>query len=178
MNAEFQSRVKNIIQLAPEELGQKRKFMELALEEGRKAMASGAGGPFGSVIVKDNEVVSRGYNMVFETLDPTAHAEVVAIRNATKKLGRIDLSDCELFTTCEPCPQCLAATYWTGMHRIYYGLTQEENVMMGFPGAKKMYEAFEKKSNDNVGVVFAYEDLCQELMNEWLAKDAREKQYY
>lgn len=104
MNADFQRRVKNTIQLDPEELAQKKKFMELALEEGRKAMNSGAGGPFGAVIVRNNEVVSCGYNMVFETLDPTAHAEIVAIRNATQKLGQLDLSDCELFTTCEPCP--------------------------------------------------------------------------
>lgn len=178
MNAEFQRRVRNVTQLDPDELSRKKKFMELALEEGRKAMNSGAGGPFGTVIVKDDEVVSRGYNMVFETLDPTAHAEIVAIRNATKKLGRLDLSDCELFTTCEPCPQCLAATYWAGIHRIYYGITQEENVMMGFPGAKKMYEAFAKNGSDKQAVVFAYEDLCQELMQEWLAKNAREKQYY
>ena len=178
MNADFQRRVKNTIQLDPEELAQKKKFMELALEEGRKAMNSGAGGPFGAVIVRNNEVVSCGYNMVFETLDPTAHAEIVAIRNATQKLGQLDLSDCELFTTCEPCPQCLAATYWAGISRIYYGITQEENVKMGFPGAKRMYEAFEKHGSAKQVVVFAYEDICQKLMAEWLKKDAQEKQYY
>ena len=173
MNAEFQHRVRNTIQISPEELAQKKKFME-----GRKAMNSGAGGPFGSVIVRNNEVVACGYNMVFETFDPTAHAEIVAIRNATKKLGRIDLSDCELFTTCEPCPQCLAATYWAGISRIYYGVTQEENVKMGFPGAKKMYEDFEKHGSDKQSVVFAYEDICHQLMTEWLEKDSKEKQYY
>lgn len=178
MNSEFHNRVKNVIQLTPKELSHKRKFMELAIEEGRKAMSSGAGGPFGAVIVKDDEVISCGYNMVFELLDPTAHAEVVAIRKAAKKLGRIDLSDCELFTTCEPCPQCLAATYWAKIHRIYYGITQEDNVRMGFSGAKKMYEAFEKKESDTLTVVFAYEDICEKLMKEWLCKEETEKKYY
>ena len=136
MNADFQRRVKNTIQLDPEELAQKKKFMELALEEGKKAMDSGAGGPFGAVIVRNNEVVSCGYNMVFETLDPTAHAEIVAIRNATQKLGQLDLSDCELFTTCEPCPQCLAATYWAGISRIYTELLRKKTSRWAFPGLK------------------------------------------
>ena len=179
MNAEFQRRVKNVIQMPPDALAQRKKFMELAVVEGRKAIASGAGGPFGAVVVKDNEVVvSYGYNMVFETQDITAHAEVVAIRNATKKLGRFDLSDCELYTTCEPCPLCLAATYWSKIHTIYYGITQEQNVMMGFPRGRQMYETFEKKGSDQLAVVFAYEDVCEGLMKEWLAKDAQGKQFY
>lgn len=136
MNADFQRRVKNTIQLDPEELAQKKKFMELALEEGRKAMNSGAGGPFGAVIVRNNEVVSCGYNMVFETLDPTAHAEIVAIRNATQKLGQLDLSDSSSLPRAN-----LALSVWQppiGQESLGYitELLRKKTSRWAFPGLK------------------------------------------
>src|SRR5687768_5449903 len=91
---------------------QQKAFMREAIELSRKGSESGKGGPFGAVIVRDNQIVGRGYNQVTSTHDPTAHAEVVAIRNACQNLTTFHLEDCILFTSCEPCPMCLGAIYW------------------------------------------------------------------
>ena len=91
-----------------------------------------AGGPFGAVIVKDGEIVARGANRVTADNDPTAHAEVSAIRAAAKKLGTFDLSGCEIYTSCEPCPMCLSAIYWAHIDRIYYGNTQYDATAIDF----------------------------------------------
>ena len=91
------------------------KFMQLAIEAARKGMSTNMGGPFGAVIVRDNEVIAVAHNEVLGTNDPTAHAEIVAIRRATEKLKRFDLSDCSIYSTCEPCPMCLSAIHWAGI---------------------------------------------------------------
>lgn len=90
------------------------------------------GGPFAALIVKDGELVSTGINSVAEDNDPTAHAEINAIRSATSKLGRFKLNDCILFTTCEPCPMCLGAVYWAGISTIFYGNSREDAGKYGF----------------------------------------------
>ncbi|ADV68295.1 nucleoside deaminase [Deinococcus maricopensis] len=100
----------------------------LALEN----VTSGHGGPFGAVIVKDGEIIARGANNVTASNDPTAHAEVTAIRAAAAKLGRFDLSDCEIYTSCEPCPMCLGAIYWARLQRVHYGCTQADADAIGF----------------------------------------------
>ncbi len=87
---------------------------------------SGKGGPFGAVIVKDGKIIARGSNLVTSTNDPTAHAEVVAIRNACKELGSFQLDDCEIYTSCEPCPMCLGAIYWARPAKIYFGCTKKD----------------------------------------------------
>ncbi len=89
-------------------------------------MLSGAGGPFGAVVVKDGTIIGEGWNQVTSTNDPTAHAEVVAIRNATKGIQNFSLEGCVLYTSCEPCPMCLAAAYWARLERIYFGNTRTD----------------------------------------------------
>ena len=108
------------------------KFMKLALEEAIKGINEKAGGPFGAVIVRNGEVIAKAHNEVVSSHDPTAHAEVVAIRRASEKLGRFDLSDCEIYTTCEPCPMCYSATHWAKIKKMYYGATREDAANVGF----------------------------------------------
>ena len=103
----------------------KNKFMTRAIELSIES-AKTVGGPFGSVIVKDNKIISEGSNKVTSLNDPTAHAEIVAIRNACQKLKTFNLSGCEIYTTCEPCPMCLSAIYWARIDKIYYANTRED----------------------------------------------------
>lgn len=107
-------------------------LMREALKEAEAGMRGGRGGPFGCVIVRQGEVVARGNNRVTSTNDPTAHAEVTAIREACRALGRFSLEDCELFTSCEPCPMCLAAIYWARIPRVFYGNTRADAAAIGF----------------------------------------------
>ncbi len=103
----------------------KKKFMAKAIELSINS-ANTIGGPFGSVIVKDNKIIAEGSNKVTYSNDPTAHGEIVAIREACKKLNTFDLSGCEIYTSCEPCPMCLSAIYWSKLDKIYYANTRED----------------------------------------------------
>ena len=107
------------------------KFMKKAIRLAEASVAKG-GGPFGAVIVKDGVVVAQGHNCVTLHNDPTAHAEVTVIRKACKKIGSFDLSGCEIYTSCEPCPMCLAAIYWARIGKIYYGCTKDDAKDIGF----------------------------------------------
>lgn len=107
-------------------------FMALALEEGLKGMNEGKGGPFGAVVVKDNVVIAKGANEVLAANDPTAHAEMVAIRLACQALGTYDLSGCELYATGEPCPMCLSAIIWANIRKVYYSNTVKAAEAIGF----------------------------------------------
>jgi guanine deaminase len=107
-------------------------FMREAIALAERGMRGGSGGPFGCVVVRDGEIVGRGWNRVTSTNDPTAHAEVVAIREACQALDTFELKDCELFTSCEPCPMCLAAIYWARIPRIYYANTRADAAAIGF----------------------------------------------
>lgn len=118
------------------------KFMKTAVEEALKGIKNKEGGPFGSVIVKDGEIVAVGNNKVILTNDPTAHAEVVAIRRASEKLGRFDLSDCEIYTTCEPCPMCYSAIHWAKIPIMYYGATRKDAADVGFDD-KYLYDVLQ-----------------------------------
>ena len=93
------------------------------MEEALKGVRENHGGPFGAVIVKNGEIISKAHNEVIKNNDPTDHAEMMAIREASKKLERFDLSDCELYTSCEPCPMCFAAIHWAKIKKVYYGCT-------------------------------------------------------
>lgn len=108
------------------------KFMQLAIDESRLGMESGDGGPFGCIIVKGDEVISRGHNLVTSTNDPTAHAEVTAIRDACKKLNHFQLEGCELYTSCEPCPMCLGAIYWARPDKMFFANTKTDAAAVGF----------------------------------------------
>src|SRR5437867_2508974 len=100
-----------------------KRFLERAIELSREGMQHDNGGPFGCVIVLDGEIVGEGYNMVTTSNDPTAHAEIVAIRQACKKLNTYQLEGCEVYTSCEPCPMCLGAIYWARPKRVIYANT-------------------------------------------------------
>ena len=107
-------------------------FMREAIALSIEKMEAGEGGPFGAVIVKDGEIVGRGWNRVTSTNDPTAHAEVMAIRDACSTLGTFDLSGCELYASCEPCPMCLSAIYWARLDKLYYAAGHEDATAAGF----------------------------------------------
>jgi tRNA(Arg) A34 adenosine deaminase TadA len=107
-------------------------FMGKAIDLSRKMMRAGKGGPFGAVVVCNGKIVARGYNQVTSTNDPTAHAEITAIREACKKLKTFQLDDCELYTSCEPCPMCLSAIYWARIKKIYFGNTRQDAAAIGF----------------------------------------------
>lgn len=109
----------------------KEDFMRKAIELSIENVKNG-GGPFGAVIVKDGEIVATGVNRVTVNHDPTAHAEVSAIRVACQKLGTFDLSGCEIYTSCEPCPMCLGAIYWAHLDKIYYGNNKTDAARIGF----------------------------------------------
>lgn len=107
-------------------------FMKKAIALATENVVTGRGGPFGAVIVRGGEVIATGTNLVTATNDPTAHAEVTAIRAACKALGAFSLAGCEVYTSCEPCPMCLAAIYWARCERIYYGNTAADAAAAGF----------------------------------------------
>ena len=113
-------------------VSKKDQFMRRAITLSLKQMHAGQGGPFGAVVVRRGRIVGEGWNKVLAKNDPTAHAEVEAIRAACRKLGDFDLSDCELYTSCEPCPMCLAAIYWARIRRVYYGNTRKDAARIGF----------------------------------------------
>ena len=109
------------------------KYMEIANENAKKGIEKKQGGPFGAVIVdKEGNIISNGNNKVLLNHDPTAHAEIVAIRNACEKLETYDLNGCVLYTSCEPCPMCLSAAIWANIKKIYYGCTKEDANSIGF----------------------------------------------
>ena len=108
------------------------KYMRMAINEARKGIRAGHGGPFGAVIVKDGVVVGKGHNQVVKNNDPTCHGEMMAIHKACKKLGTFDLSGCELYTTGEPCPMCMAAILWANIGKVYYGCNIVDTEGIGF----------------------------------------------
>ncbi|MDP2906887.1 MAG: nucleoside deaminase [Nanoarchaeota archaeon] len=146
------------------------KFMKKAVKEALKGVNSNEGGPFGAVIVKDGKVIAKGHNMVLKTNDPTAHAEIIAIRKASKKLKRFDLSDCEIYSSCEPCPMCLSAIYWAKIKKVYYGCTKEDAASIGFDD-KILYDILKGVCKDTLTeeVQVDRED-CLKIFKEWASK--------
>jgi guanine deaminase len=112
-----------------------QKFMRAAINLSLAKMRLNHGGPFGAVIVRNGKIVGRGWNRVTSTNDPTAHAEIMAVRDACKKLRTFHLEDCELYTSCEPCPMCLAAIYWARLKRVYYANTRRDAARIAFDDA-------------------------------------------
>ena len=108
------------------------KYMRMAINEAKKGITNGHGGPFGAVIVKDGIVVGKGHNQVVKNNDPTCHGEMMAIHKACKKLGTFNLEGCEIYTTGEPCPMCLAAILWANISKVYYGCNIHDTAEIGF----------------------------------------------
>jgi len=120
-----------------------REFMRRAISLAQNGIDRNAGGPFGAVVVKDAEIVGEGFNQVTSTNDPTAHAEIVAIRAACQNLNNFQLDGCVLYTSCEPCPMCLGAIYWARPERVFYACTREDAANIGFDD-QFIYEEIEK----------------------------------
>jgi len=109
-----------------------KKYMEMAIAAAMTGMNNDEGGPFGAIVIKGDSIVGRGNNKVTSTNDPTAHAEVVAIRDACNNLQTFQLDGCDLYTSCEPCPMCLGAIYWARPDRVFYACTREDAANIGF----------------------------------------------
>lgn len=147
--------------------------MRCAIKLSLEKMREGCGGPFGAVILKNDEIISKGWNQVTSTNDPTAHAEVVAIRNACQKLQTFDLTGCILVTSCEPCPMCLASSMWARIDKIYYANTRFDAADIGFDDSF-FYDELEKPME--MRVIPLLNVLREEglvAFQEWSKKDDR-----
>ena len=122
-------------------------FMREAIRLSISNMQAGHGGPFGAVVVKNGQIIARGFNQVTSTHDPTCHAEVDAIRKACKELGTFQLDGCDLYTSCEPCPMCLGAIYWARPARVFYGNTKADAAAIGFDD-QFIYEELDRPMTD------------------------------
>ena len=122
-------------------------FMEVAIDLSDDNFDKNYGGPFGACVVKDGKIIGKGINKVIKNNDPTAHAEIVAIRDACKSLKSHDLSGCEIYTSCYPCPMCLSAIIWANIKKVYYGNTKEDAANIGFRD-DYIYEYVEKLSKN------------------------------
>jgi guanine deaminase len=145
-------------------------FMRRAVKLSLDKMRANSGGPFGAIVVRDGEVIAEGWNQVTSTNDPTAHAEVVAIRRACAALGSFNLSDCEIYASCEPCPMCLGAIYWARLRRIYFANTRSEAAAIGFDD-DFIYREIEMapQARSIPGVKIATAD-AEAVFREWMQK--------
>lgn len=142
------------------------KFMRMAIKEAEKGIFSGHGGPFGAVIVKDGKVVGKGHNCVIKNNDPTCHGEMMAIHKACKNLGTFDLSGCEIYTTGEPCPMCLAAILWANIEKVYYGCNIFDTEKIGFRDSV-FYEFQNNQEKRKQFVVELDRNKCLELYDKY-----------
>lgn len=149
------------------------KFMQEAIALSQKSVDQNDGGPFGCVIVKDDVIIGRGHNMVTSTNDPTAHAEVVAIRDACKTLHNFQLDGCEVYTSCEPCPMCLGAIYWARPKIIYYANSREDAATFGFDDSMIYDEMAADKDKRKIPIKsIAREDALKIFIN-WKNKEEK-----
>lgn len=144
----------------------KEDFMRKAIELSIENVKNG-GGPFGAVIVKDGEIVATGVNRVTANHDPTAHAEVSAIRAACQKLDTFDLSGCEIYTSCEPCPMCLGAIYWAHLDKIYYGNNKTDAARIGFDDSFIYDELALKREDRNKAMEELLPDEAKAAFQAW-----------
>lgn len=146
------------------------KFMDEAIALSALGMNDNAGGPFGCVVVKGNQIVGRGYNQVTRSNDPTAHAEIVAIRDACNHLGTFQLDGCEIYTSCEPCPMCLGAIYWARPEIIYYGNTRNDAAEAGFDDSMIYDEINTQINKRKIPIINLSRKKAQKVFAEWADK--------
>jgi tRNA(Arg) A34 adenosine deaminase TadA len=151
-----------------------KEFMQIACDLASLSIERGSG-PFGAIVVKNdtNEIVGRGHNMVVIENDPTLHAEIVAIRNACRFLDRFALNDCTLYTSCEPCPMCLSASYWARIPVIYYGNTKTDAKNIGFDD-EFIYDEFNKDISERIIVMIHLNDCsvyAKKAFEKWKKKE-------
>jgi guanine deaminase len=150
-------------------------FMRLAIDLATRNVLSGAGGPFGAVVVKDGQVVATGANCVTATNDPTAHAEVTAIRNAAKALGSFELAGCTIYSSCEPCPMCLGAIYWARFEALYFGSTAQDAAAAGFDDSAFYDEVRKRVEERSLPTGCLMRDEAAESFRAWAEFEARVK---
>ncbi len=148
-------------------------FMAKAIELSIENVRAGRGGPFGAVVVKDGAIIAQGTNLVTSTNDPTAHAEVVAIREACRKLGSFQLTGCEIYTSCEPCPMCLAAIYWARPSRIYFACTTADAAQHGFDDSVICEEIQRPVAGRRIPMVQMMRDDALRAFEAWAKKTDR-----
>jgi guanine deaminase len=146
-------------------------FLKKAVRLSDENITSGKGGPFGCVIVKDGKIVARGSNLVTSLNDPTAHAEVVAIREACKVLNTFQLTGCEIYTSCEPCPMCLGAIYWARPDKVYYANTREDAAAIGFDDDFIYQEIVVPIAERKISFVHTPLQEATEVFKNWTKKD-------
>lgn len=145
-------------------------FMRRAIALSHERMEAGEGGPFGAVIVRDGAIVAEGWNQVTSENDPTAHAEIVAIRRACTALDNFVLDDCEIYTSCEPCPMCLSAIYWARLKCLYYGNSKDDAAGIGFDDAYLYREVGLAPGERSVPAIRLLADEALEAFRAWEAK--------
>jgi len=146
-------------------------FMKRAIQIARDGMDNNRGGPFGCVVVKEGTIIAEGNNRVTSSNDPTAHAEVVAIRNACETLGTFQLNDCDVYTSCEPCPMCLGAIYWARPDRIFYAATRHDAADAGFDDSFIYDELSVPDKNRTIPTQIMARDQAVKLFEEWKRKE-------
>ena len=144
-------------------------FMNEAVKEAKVGVEKGDGGPFGAVIVKNGEIIGRGHNRVIAKNDPTAHAEIEAIRDASKNINNFDLSGCEIYVTAKPCPMCFGAIHWARLDRVYYGATSRDAAKIGFDD-EKFYKIIKGEIPDNIEFIHIECKECLDVFKEWYEK--------
>jgi guanine deaminase len=147
------------------------KFMKEAIALSRSGCMNNDGGPFGCVIVKGDKIVGRGNNKVTCNNDPTAHAEIVAIRDACKNLNSFQLEDCEIYTSCEPCPMCLGAIYWARPKVVYYANTRQDAANIGFDDSMIYEEMGLEPDKRKIPVIALGKDDALKIFEDWINKN-------
>jgi tRNA(Arg) A34 adenosine deaminase TadA len=145
-------------------------FLKQTVALARKGMRANEGGPFGSVVVKEGRVVGRAWNRVLATCDPTAHAEIEAIRDACRRLRRFHLPDCVIYASCQPCPMCLSAIYWAGIPRVVYANTAAQAAAIGFADKFIYQELNRPMARRKLKAVRMPDADARQLFTEWRAK--------
>ena len=149
--------------------------MREAIRLSFETMRSNTGGPFGAVIVKDGKIIARGFNRVLETNDPTAHAEVVAIREACKAFNDFQLTGCTVYTSCEPCPMCLAAIYWARPDKVFFGNTKKDAAVIEFDD-QFIYDEIDRAFGDRkIPMTQLLHEEALKAFEEWMNKSDRKK---
>jgi tRNA(Arg) A34 adenosine deaminase TadA len=151
-------------------------FLRQAIDLARRGMESGLGGPFGCIVVRNGEVVGEGCNGVTSTNDPTAHAEIMAIRDACRRLGDYQLAECTVYASCEPCPMCLGALYWARPRRVVYAATRQEAAAAGFDDDFIYQEIDQQPDRRKIPFIHQPEGAAAELFARW--KEKGDKRLY
>src|SRR5699024_3441969 len=150
-------------------------FLQRAVELSRRGMEAGQGGPFGAVIVRGDRIIAEAYNTVLATKDPTNHAEMVAIRSASRQLNTPDLTGCELYVNAQPCPMCAGAVYWARLGKVYFANTAAESARIGFDDVRIDNELGRSPHDRSIPFEHVPDRRAREVVDDWLCMEGRVK---